>query len=581
MKRSARAEVHLRSSEKSSTYYKGEVSPFNGLWRLISSEKRDIALVFVYAAAVGVFSLVVPIAAQSLVNTIAFNSLLQPILVLTAIVFLMLCVAAALRLVQAAIVETIQQRIFAHISLDLAYRLPRLRVEAYDVNKGTDLVNRFFEVLTVQKTAAVLLLDGFAIALQSAMGLVLLAFYHPILLAFDVLLVLGMSIVWLPARRATATSIDQSKAKYAVAAWLEEIVRNPVVFKLSQGNDYALSRADAVTKDYLLSRKSHFRILIQQIGGILFIQAFISALFLGLGSILVIKNQLTLGQLVAAEIVVTMVISGFAKFGKYFETLYDLTASIEKLGNIFELPLETEDGEMNGTQVTGEGLQITLKKLSFKYEKNLAFTFSDVDLNVRSKARLGINGANGSGKSTLFDILLGFRFPTSGAVEISGIDLRVINIQEMRKHIALVRKAEIFDGSIIENIRVGREGISIDDVNRALSQVSLLEEISSLPDGLLTDLTGSLNPLSAGQAQRLMIARALVGNPKLLLLDEALESIDEETKTKILKVLFNPTAPWTLILATRDSQELSYCEEVFSLHEGHLFRSSSVGGISK
>ncbi len=552
-------------------------SPLTGLWQLIIAEKRDIVLVLIYGAAVGVFSLVVPIAAQSLVNTVAFNSLLQPILVLTGIVLLMLGVASVLRLIQTAIVETIQQRIFARIALDLAYRLPRIRIEAYDQSRGTELVNRFFEVLTVQKSAALMLLDGLAIALQATMGLVLLAFYHPILLAFDVMLVLCMSIVlWLPARRAIATSITESKAKYKVAAWLEEIARNPIVFKLSQGGDYALTRADDVTRDYLIARKAHFKALIRQIGGTLLVQTFASALLLGLGSVLVIKKQLTLGQLVAAEIIVTMVVSGFSKFGKYMESFYDLTASIDKLGHLFELPLEREEGETSQNAEAAPAFSLKLKNVGFRYEAGSLLALSEIDLEAKPGARIGINGVNGSGKSTLFDLIVGLRPPTVGSIEICGVDLREVKLEEIRKHIALVRKVEIFDGSLLENIRVGRNDISIESVRLSLSQVSLLDEVSALSDGLLTELTGSLNPLSAGQAQRLMLARAIVGKPKLLLLDEALENIDAETKGQILNVLFDPSAPWTLILATHDSFELSHCDEVLKLQSGRLYGSSSL-----
>jgi ABC-type bacteriocin/lantibiotic exporter with double-glycine peptidase domain len=195
---------------------------------------------------------------------------------------------------------------------------------------------------------------------------------------------------------------------------------------------------------------------------------------------------------------------------------------------------------------------------------------SDVDFEVAPKARIGVNGVNGSGKSTLLDLILGLRQPTRGAVEIEGIDLREMRIEEIRTQISLVRRVELFDGTLLENIRVGRAEISIEDVRLTLSQVGLLDEIAQLPDGLLTNLTGSLNPLSAGQAQRLMLARAIVGKPKLLLLDEALENIDAETKGKILGVLTDPAAPWTLILASHDSFELSHCGEVLRLHAGRL-----------
>lgn len=549
----------------------------NKLWSLILKERQDILVVVVYGIAVGVFSLAVPIAAQSLVNTVAFNSLLQPIVVLTTIVLVMLGLASILRVIQTAIVEVIQQRIFVRVSLDLAYRLPRLRMDTYDSARGTELVNRFFEVITVQKAAALMLLDGLAVALQAIIGLVLLAFYHPILLAFDVVLVFSMALVlWVPASRAVKTSIKESKAKYQVIAWLEEIARNPIVFKLSQGADYALQRADGVTKQYLLARKYHFKVLLQQISGTLLVQTVLSALLLGLGSVLVIKKQLTLGQLVAAEIVVTMVVSGFAKFGKYLEGYYDLAAAIDKLGALFDLPLEDSPDTHSPPAVKTnevsrtEAYSVKLKDVQFTYPTITHEALDNISIEIKKYSKIGIYGSNASGKSTLLDIMIGLRQPTSGYVEIAEQDLRDQSHDWFRSHVALVRKVEIFDGTILENIQVGRPAVTLDVAKDALKKVDLLADISALPDGLQTSLAGSLNPLSAGQTQRLMLARALAGRPKLLLLDEALENIDGVTKAKILTMLVANDAPWTLVLASHDKTELQHCSMIYRLEQGHI-----------
>jgi ABC-type bacteriocin/lantibiotic exporter with double-glycine peptidase domain len=523
----------------------------------------------IYGAAVGLLSLVVPIAAQSLVNTVAFTSILQPILILSVVVLLMLGVASVLRIIQTAVVETIQQRIFARIALDLAYRLPRVRYDVFDQNRGTELVNRFFEVLTVQKSAALMLLDGIAVVLQAAIGLILLAFYHPILLAFDVLLVFCIGlVVILPAAGAIHTSIQESKAKYKVAAWLEEIARNSLAFRLSSGPGHALARADQVTQDYLLARKSHFRALIRQISGTLLVQTVMSALLLGMGSVLVIKKQLTLGQLVAAELVVTMVVGGFAKFGKYLESFYDLMASVDKLGHVFDLPLERDTGEK--IETVPRPFSLRLQNVSFRYGSASASAVDSLSLEIQAGEKVGIDGINGSGKSTVLDLVVGLRQPVSGVVQLNGSDLRDLELAEFRKDVAFVRKNEIFDGTVLENIRMGREAISLEQVRAVLSRLALLDDLLELPEGLQTELSGSQTPLSAGQTQRLILARALVGKPRLLILDEALENIDPDSKKLILQVLTEAQAPWTLLMATHDAHELSHCERVVYLREGKI-----------
>lgn len=548
---------------------RSEGSPSQRLWRIIITEKKDILVLISYGAAVGFLSLVVPIAAQSLVNTVAFTSILQPIVILAFVVLLMLGLASAIRLMQTTVVETIQQRIFARISLDMAYRLPRVRYEVFDENRGTELVNRFFESLTVQKSAALLLLDGMAVTLQAVIGLVLLAFYHPILLAFDVILIICIGLVIiLPARAAIRASIKESKAKYKVAAWLEEIARNQVLFRLLNGPTYALSRADEVTRDYLLARKSHFRILFQQIGGTLVVQTTMSALLLGLGSFLVIRKQLTLGQLVAAELVVTTVVGSFVKFGKYLESFYDLVASVDKLGHIFDLPLEKAGGEKLNSEKGP--FSLCLENVSFRYGSASNAAVEGLSVNIGGGEKVGIDGINGSGKSTVLELLVGLRQPTTGSIQIHGFDLRDLELSEFRKEVAFVRTDELFDGTVLENIRMGRDWITLEEVREALNQMALLDEVLALPEGLQTDLSGSQCPLSTGQTQRLILVRAIVGKPKLLVLDEALENIDLDSKKKVLKVLTHRQAPWTLVLATHDSLELSHCEKVLCLREGKI-----------
>ena len=194
---------------------------------------------------------------------------------------------------------------------------------------------------------------------------------------------------------------------------------------------------------------------------------------------------------------------------------------------------------------------------------------------------MAIVGVNGTGKSTLFDLMIGLRTPTSGVVELSGYDLRDIDLEVVRSHIALVRHVEIVDGTVLDNIRLGRAEVTLNDVRQALAKVGLLDEVSALPEGLSTDLSGSLNPLSAGQAQRLMLARAIVGHPQLVLLDEAMDDMDSAAKNVALQTLFSSDAPWTVVLVSHDPIELSHCKRVVRLKNGRLQLDDGIdGGLS-
>jgi len=533
--------------------------PATRLWSLIYTEKRDVSLVVLYAIGVGVLSLAIPITAMAVVNTTAMATLLQQLIVLCLALFLSLSVASLLRSVQTVIVEYLQQRVFVRVVSDLAYRLPRVDLRAYDRQHGPELVNRFFDVLTVQKAASTLLLDGVAVVLQMGIGLLLLAFYHHLLLAFALVLLAGLAfIVFVLGHGAVDSAIRESRAKYLVAGWMEEIARHPAAFKLHGGPTFAQERADAHARAYLSARQEHFRILLRQFVFALFLQVGAHTALLGLGGYLVIAEQLTLGQLVAAEIVVTLVVASFTKLGKQLESYYDLLAAVDKLGHLLELPLERQTGEAHQARTGGAAVRI--HNVSFAYESGRRQILDCFNLEMAPGERLAVVGPNGAGKSTLADLLFGTRSPTGGYVTIDGADVRDLRLQSLREHIAMVKGIEIFEGTVLENVRMGREEMAAADVRRALAAVGLLEDILDLPDGLNNPLRTGGTPLSLGQCERMMLARAIAGQPRLLILDETLDDMDKEVRNEVMPVIFGRDAHWTLLVITHSQDVANLCD---------------------
>ncbi|MDI1479825.1 ABC transporter ATP-binding protein [Polyangium sp. y55x31] len=546
----------------------GAPSPLGRLVSLLRLERDDIGVALVYAIGVGIVSLAAPIGVQALVNTVAFGGLLQPLVVLTLLVFVALAFAGVLRALWAWVVERIQQRVFVRVAVDLAHRLPRMRADGLGETYGPELVNRFFDVLTVQKGAATLLVDGVSILLQTAVGMLVLAFYHPLLLAFDVALVLAVSFVLLGlGRGAVKTAVKESKAKYAVAAWLEEMARHPAAFRSGGAAGFARGRAEDLLHTWLDARKKHWKVLFRQIAGALVVQAIASAALLGVGGWLVIGGKLTLGQLVAAELIVTAVVAGIAKFGKALESFYDLLAGVDKLGQLVDLPLEVP----GGTHVprSEKGARVRFVDVAFAYPCKKPL-FEDVSLSLEPGARVAVVGPSGAGKSTLADLLYGLRAPTRGRIDVDGADLRDVDVSSLREHLALVRGIEIFDGTVAENVRVGRPEVQTRDVRAALEAVGLWEDIAALPEGLETHLPTGGPLLSHGQAMRLCVARAIAGKPRLVVLDTALAELDPASRKAIQAALLDRGAPWTVLVTTHDRDVLRRCDEIFVLDAGRV-----------
>lgn len=556
----------MSANVSSGTDHSSHPAPFARLQSWMAAERSDIWVVVVYSIAIGLLSLVVPIATQSLVNTIAFGTLLQPLLVLSLLVLLGLTFSAILKAMRGHVVEVIQRRIFVRVSADTLERLLRVQIHAYDDGHGPELVNRFFDVVTLQKSGATLLVEGLEILMVTLVGVALLTVYHPLLMAFALLLLVGLFVVLFPLGiGAVKTAIQESKAKYSLAAWLQEVARHPATFKSSVGTQYALERGNELVSAYLKYRKKHWRIVLRQTIGGLTMQAIGTAAVLTAGGWLVMDRQLTLGQLVAAELVVAATLSGFSKFGKQLESYYDLLASVDKIGYLSDLPLEREGGE----EVRNTGCAaIEVRNAGFSYGGKKEILHG-ISLMIPARGRVGILGETGSGKSTLIDLLYGLRMPTSGSLVFDGHDYRNLKLFDLRSQVALIRTPELFHGTIEDNLRLGCKNLSSAELRKILSQVGLLETIEALPDRLETELTTGGQPLTTSQTHRLMIARALAIRPRVLILDEIFDLMeDSPERDSLMDTLLDPANDWTLILTTRSESVLRHCTQVVRLENG-------------
>jgi ABC-type bacteriocin/lantibiotic exporter with double-glycine peptidase domain len=539
----------------------GEKKPLQRLLSLLRAESSDVWVIVIFALVSGLLTMTTPLAVEALVNTVAFGRFLQPVIVLSLMLLTFLIFQAALKAIQTVVVEIIQRRLFARVAAELSFRLPRTRVEALDGKYAPELVNRFFDIVIVQKISAQLLLDGITLVLTVAVGMTVLAFYHPYLLAFDIVLILAILLtMFVLGHGAVKTSIKESKTKYAMAAWLEDLARCRTTFRYDGAAEFAMERSDQLIYNYLMARKKHFKVLIRQIIFMLLLQALASTALLAIGGWLVISGQLSLGQLVAAELIVAVVVGSFAKLGKHIESFYDLMASIDKIGSLFDLPIERTDGLLT----TGSGTGIVIKDVRYSLPDGREI-LNNVSLTIHAGQKVAISGTSGCGKSLLLDMLFGMREPASGLITVNGIDPRDVRPDVLRRHVALARDVEVFEGTIAENVHLERPDISIRDVRAALELVELLQLVQHHPQGLDTPLNSAGAPLTTSQLRRLMVARAIAGAPEIVLLDEILDSLSDTDASRILQRIAAAERPWTIVLVTNREKLKSLMDSVIDL----------------
>ena len=547
---------------------KPKIESVRKLYAILFDEKENMLVFFIYAAIISLLYLAIPLAAQILVNVISTGVLLQPIIIITTGVFMGLLLLGVLRIFQLFIAEIIQRKIFAKIALEISQKIPRISQKYFGEIYAPELVNRFFDTITIQKTLTLILLEVPSAIFQILLGFILMGIYSPFLIIFDTLLILTIVFVYTLGYNGVNSSKKQSNAKYKVAHWLEEIARCQISFKMNLANDYATDEVDNRILDYVNRRKDHFQVLFRQYSASFFIAALASASVLAIGGWLVMQGKLTLGQLVASELVILMIVSSLDKIVQKFESWYDLLTAIDKVSHITDLDTERDDGiELN---LNEKGLELVCDDLSFSYNAQRK-VLDKVNLQLESGSRKSIVGVSGAGKTTFAYLISGLQEFQEGNILLNGSPLKGLSLDSIRRNIALVSDYnEIFAATIEENIVLNRTDISQEDLDEVIELVYLERDLQQFSQGIKTKLLSEGRNVSLGQRQRILLARALVSKPQLLILDEAFGGMDERTKLKIINNIFDVNKPWTILNITHDAEVVLRTNYIYLLDQGEI-----------
>lgn len=537
------------------------LNPIQLVLRLVSLEKQDILLLFCLTMAYGVLGIATPVAVQAMVNLVTMGGVLQPLYIVGVILFCLLGLSGALYAVESYLVEMIQRRMYVRSSVQIAENTQRIQISVYDRENPVELMNRYFDITTMQKSAASLLTVGLTAMLQGLIGSLVLLFYSPY---FAILVIVMLLSVWAIVaglgKQAETTAIKESKAKYQMAAWLENMARNLHLSKFFSARARVTLATSALVDDYLQARSKHFRYLILQLVGAVSMYALIGTGMLILGGTLVIQGQINLGQFVAAELIIFGVLSAFVRFVTKLEYWYDMLAAADKLSVLEYLP--QEDGGDHG--LSDSLNQLTVSALGFYYQPNLP-VFSELQLHLQGGQSLAVLGPSGAGKSTLLELLCGLRQPQQGYIAYNGADLRQLDLEQVRSQTGMAGKVEWQYGSILDNLRLGRPDIELGDVVAILKGLGIWDDISRFDRGLDTELTDFGAPLSHTQLQRLMLARALIARPPLVMIDGLLDSLAQSELDAALRVLADYQPHCILIMTTRFAHIAKQCDAILHL----------------
>lgn len=545
------------------------MTPWNRFVSLLKLDKRDIKQIFYYAIFGGLVALTLPLGIQAIINLIQGAQISSSWIVLVVLVTIGVAFQGALQIMQIRVMEIIQQKIFARSSFEFVYRFPKIKSSALYNYYPPELANRFFDTLTVQKGLSKILI-GFPTAfLQIIFGLILLSFYHPFFIIYGFLLLFLIYIVFkFTAQKGLDTSLKESKIKYKVAHWIQEVARSLVSFKLSGNTNLAMYKNNKYTAEYLEARESHFKILILQYIQMIGFKVLVTAGLLIIGGLLVLNQQMNIGQFVASEIIILQVVGSVEKLITGLETFYDVLTSLEKIGQVVDKELEPQEGI--DPFETEQPFEVEVEKLSYRTSLN-ELVLSRVNLSIKKEDRILLNGASGSGKTTLLKLLSGLITPTSGSIYINHNSMKGIWPNKYRSKIGQILPEQLpFEGSILENITFGNPQISTKQLNDTIENVGLLPFIKQQPHGLQTILYPEGQQIPFTVSRRIILARAILNEPKLLLLKDPLEHFEPEETERIVKFLTAKERPWALVVASRNPIWKHSCNREIELNNAQL-----------
>ncbi|MCB9244974.1 MAG: ABC transporter ATP-binding protein [Flavobacteriales bacterium] len=556
-------------------------TPLQRFWRLIKPDSKEIRDIYAYAVFNGLIALSLPLGIQAIVNLIQGGQVNTSWIVLVVIVVMGVAATGLLQIFQLRITENIQQKIFSRAAFEFAYRIPRIRMEVMYKHYAPELMNRFFDTISVQKGLSKLLIDFSAAILQVFFGLLLLSLYHPFFVLFSLtLVVIIIAIIRFTARKGLETSLLESKYKYQVAHWLEEVARTASTFKLAGRTDLPLERVDKHVGSYLNARESHFKVLIQQYSLMVVFKVLVATGLLAIGGVLVMQQLMNIGQFIAAEIIVLLVMGSVEKLILSFEVIYDVLTSLEKIGQVTDMELENEDGVDLEKDCQAGGLGIAMDNVKFSYPDHGQPILSGMSFRADGGEKIAVLGPNGSGKSTFLQLIAGLYDVDEGQVTYNGMARGNLELCSLREVLGdSLSQEQLFDGTLLENITMGRTRVSLEDAKEAVRAVGLQGYVQSLPKGFNTHLDPQGKKLSRSITQKLLIARSIAARPKLLLLEEALEHIDPMDRREIIDYLTHPDKPWTLIAVTTDPYLVEKCGKILILKEGRVFRQGTFNEL--
>lgn len=543
-------------------------------WLFPYIARYKIQLVEVFAASflTQLFALATPLLFQQIIDRViskGAGEALAPLVVLMLILVFLEITFSTLRTFQ--FVE-VSNRIDIAIGSSIVSRMLRINTRFFDKRPVGELSSRLNELENIRRfltgTALTVVLD----AIFSLLYFAVMFFYSPLLTLVIIctlppllLVTLGITPVTqrLIRARAEATSRTQSLLVEILSGIQTIKLQNAELTARRKWEDRHLNSINKGFKAILANTSSSNALqLINKISSIIII---------GLGASLVLKNQLTLGELIAFRIISGYVTQPMMRLASTWQSFQEMSLSLERVGDVVNQSLETaenEDGNISMPDVKGN---ICFDSVSFSYSSTTVPVLSSINLSISQGEFVGFVGQSGCGKSTLLKMVPRLYRPTAGRIMIDSLDISKVELYSLRSQLGFVpQDCMLFEGTIFSNISLNDPQISSERVIRVAKLACAHDFIMSLPYGYNTPVGEKGAGLSGGQRQRIALARMLLEEPSLVILDEATSALDVDTERQVVANLREHFKNTTLLMITHRLSTLIDADKIAVLHSGRI-----------
>ena len=294
----------------------------------------------------------------------------------------------------------------------------------------------------------------------------------------------------------------------------------------------------------------------------------VTAALLSIGGFLVIHHQMNIGQFVAAEIVIVLLINSVEKIIFGLESFYDVLTSVEKIGQVTDMEIS---GVPQTSAVSDTGINIETESVAYNYPDHNKKSLKNINLKISQGEKIILRGTNGAGKSTLLRLLSGLLEPESGTMYITDNYMNRLDENTYRAQAGTFLQGDtLFAGTIRENILFGNETINNDELKWALDNVCLTPYIKTFPNGLENQIHPGGRELSASDVQKILLARSIVNKPNILFLEDPVDKMDELTSGKIVDFLLSEENNWTVILTSKNDIWKNKCDRMITIDDGKI-----------